>query len=147
MRPKAKARCLAPIAAVLALAACQGVDAGAEGNSIGAMRLASTQPVASAQRLDDEGYPLLGAFPRAAAPQLSDAQVSQSDMQLNAVASRQTGTSDARQYNARIASLEEARRRQAAEIAERQASQPAARSTPGGGPRPEDVLSEIEASG
>ncbi|RFC65470.1 hypothetical protein DYI37_06550 [Fulvimarina endophytica] len=134
------------LVASLGLAGCQGLFPGEEDSSIGAARLSQAGRVASTQRLGEDGYPLLGAYPSAAAPQLSNEAVSQTKATFTGIAQSRAAAGASVSSNAgTIAQLQNARARQAA-VAEQTASQPAASGTTGRGPRPQDVLRQIEAS-
>ncbi|MCK5932565.1 MAG: hypothetical protein KAG89_10395 [Fulvimarina manganoxydans] len=145
MRARAGLATFGLIAAASSLSACQAFGPEEE-TSVGALRLSAAQPVASSQRLDEDGYPLLGAYPGAAAPQLSEAEVASADSRLNQVAASRTGTGGATGYDAKIASLKAIRDRRVSEAEAALATQPRPSRTTGRGPRPEDVLREIESS-
>ncbi|MER0239219.1 hypothetical protein [Fulvimarina sp. MAC8] len=133
----------------LALSGCQGIFPGEEDSSLGALRLGEARAVASQQRLDDDGYPLLGAYPGAAAPQLADENVAALDARYNGIAAQRAGASGNTGYSSAIARAQNARQRQAQAVSTldaEAASQPAASGTTERGPRPEDVLRQIEAT-
>ncbi len=136
-------RVLALLVAVAPAAGCQAMFGDDQDNSIGAQRLAATAPVASRQRLGDDGYPLLGAFPGAAAPQLTDAEVSSDSTRFNKLAAQRSAAPNATDYDARIARAQALRARQAAEVEAGLArkSKPARPR----GPTPEEVLRQIES--
>ena len=145
-----------PVVRILALAAvlaplggCQAFFGDDQDNSIGSQRLAATAPVASKQRLDDDGYPLLGAFPGTAAPQLTDAEVSRDSGRFNGVASERAATPAANDYAARLARADAVRRRQLADVNAALAKKPTPAKSTGSkgssGPTPEEVLKQIES--
>lgn len=142
-------RLVCGFASMIALTACQGIFPGDEDDSLGAMRLGQSAPVASSQRVDEDGYPLLGAYPGTAAPQLTDEAVASTEAEFNTMANaRAAGRTDSTGvYASNIQRSQAARQRQAAALEAASASQPAASGTTGRGPRPEDVLRQIEASG
>ncbi|ORE98288.1 hypothetical protein [Aurantimonas sp. 22II-16-19i] len=78
----------------------------------------------SGQRLGPDGYPLLGAFPNVAAPQVDDATVSAQERRTAAVATRGRGAGSARGYEADIARMQRVRRQQAEEVEAALAAKP-----------------------
>ena len=136
-------RVLALVAAIAPFAGCQAMF-GDDQTSIGEQRLAVSAPVASKQRLGDDGYPLLGAFPGTAAPQLTDAEVSSDSSRFNGLAAERTATPSTADYDAKIARADAVRARQAAEVEAAKAKRAAARVRPTG-PTPAEVLKQIES--
>ena len=78
----------------------------------------------SGQRLGPDGYPLLGAFPNVAAPQVDDATVSAQERRSAAVATRSRGGSSARGYEADIARMQRVKRQQATDVEAALAAKP-----------------------
>ncbi|MEN3791892.1 hypothetical protein [Fulvimarina sp. MAC3] len=133
----------------LALTGCQSIFPGEEDDSLGALRLSEAEAVASQQRLDEDGYPLLGAYPGAAAPQLADENVAVLDARYNGIAAQRAGASANTDYSSALSRAQSARERQARAVSSlnaEAATQPAASGTTERGPRPEDVLRQIEAT-
>ena len=136
-------RVLALVAAIAPVAGCQAMF-GDDQTSIGEQRLAASAPVVSSQRLGDDGYPLLGAFPGAAAPQLTDAEVSSDSSRFNGMAAERTAAPNTTDYAAKIARAEALRAQQAASVEATTAKQASARAKPTG-PTPAEVLKQIES--
>ncbi len=135
-------RVLALVAVIAPVAGCQAMF-GDDQTSIGEQRLATSAPVASKQRLGDDGYPLLGAFPGTAAPQLTDAEVTSDSSRFNGLAAQRSASSGATDYDAKIARAEALRTQQAAEVEAAMAKKPnSAKPTR---PTPADVLKQIES--
>ncbi|MEF2546650.1 hypothetical protein VQ045_05705 [Aurantimonas sp. E1-2-R+4] len=136
-------RPLAVLAVLLPAAACQSIFPDEEDPSLAALRAQAAAPVASSQRFDSDGYPLLGAYPDTAAPQLTDAQVRAQQSRLNAQASQRASAATSSSYPSEIARLEGVRRKQAADVDAALATKP----TPNAQPTlsPEEVLRQIEA--
>lgn len=133
----------------LALSGCQSIFPGEEDASVGALRLSEAGTVASQQRLDEDGFPLLGAYPGAAAPQLADENVAALDARYNGIAAQRAGAANDTGYSSALSRAQNARQRQAQAVSTldaEAASQPAASGTTERGPRPEDVLRQIEAT-
>tara|TARA_R110002020_G_scaffold198826_3_gene400012 strand:+ start:147 stop:599 length:453 start_codon:yes stop_codon:yes gene_type:complete len=114
----------------------------------------SYQPAApdgrSGQRLGADGYPLLGAYPNAAAPQIDDASVAAQDRRAKALAARRKGGVSTRGYDAEIARLKRLKRQQAEDVETALAQKPersAVSVGTGAQPSrsPNDVLREIQA--
>lgn len=78
----------------------------------------------SGQRLGPDGYPMLGAFPNVAAPQVDDATVSAQEQRTAALATRSRGRSSARGYEADIARMQRVKREQAEEVEAALAAKP-----------------------
>lgn len=127
------------------LGGCQGLFPDEPGDSIGASRLAMAGSVASTQRQDEDGYPLIGAYPSAAAAQLTDAEVQALDASLNATASSRVVSPGGTGYADRLAQAETARREQAAAVAELGSATSGGRSATSSSPTPEEVLRQIES--
>lgn len=128
---------------LLPATACQSIFPDEEDPSLAALRSAAAAPVASSQQVDKDGFPLLGAYPDRAAPQLTDAEVRAQQARLNAQASQRASTTISSSYPAEIARLEGVRRKQAADVDAALAAEPTptARTTLS----PEEVLRQIEA--
>ncbi|MDY8110064.1 hypothetical protein U0C82_13030 [Fulvimarina sp. 2208YS6-2-32] len=139
-------RLLGILAGSFALTACQSLFPDEDNTSIGALRLSQAEAVQSRQRLDEDGYPLLGAYPGTAAPQLTDAAVDKAQGEFTSIARTRAAAPRNAGYEANIAASMEARRRLAEAGRAASATQPAASGTAKRGPRPEDVLRQIEAT-
>ena len=127
---------------LLPLGGCQSMFPGEEDPAIALMRSAAADSGPSAQRLDAGGFPMLGAFPDSAAPQLPDAAVASERQRLQAAAAAQNGAAAASDYQASIEALESLKQRQRAE-AEAALTDPGGE-PPAAGASPEDVLRQIE---
>ncbi|WAP69235.1 hypothetical protein [Jiella pelagia] len=112
------------------------------------------QPVApdgrSGQRLGPDGYPLLGAYPNVAAPQVDDAAVAAQEQRAAALANRRRGGVSNRSYEAAIARMNRLKRQQAEDVEAALARKPEQASVSVGtgatpSRTPEDVLREIQA--
>lgn len=136
-------RVLALVAAMAPVAGCQAMFGDDQDNSIGAQRLAASAPVASRQRLGDDGYPLLGAFPGTAAPQLTDAEVANDSARFNSLAAQRSAAPNATGYEAKIARAEALRKRQEAQVKAEMAKRP--RPAKPTAPTPQQVLQQIES--
>ncbi|MBO0662810.1 hypothetical protein LQ948_08415 [Jiella sp. MQZ9-1] len=143
------ARALALATLAVVVAGCQSAD-----ERTGAMQAASFQRVPpdgrSGQRLGPDGYPLLGAYPNAAAPQLSDATVKAGLSRAEAIAARRKGATSSRSYQAEIARLKRLRRQQLAEVKKVMAQKPSTTQTNVGtkakpSQSPDEVLRQIES--
>ncbi|NDW03193.1 hypothetical protein [Jiella pacifica] len=104
----------------------------------------------SGQRLGADGYPLLGAYPNAAAPQIDDASVTAQDQRAKTLAARRKGGVSTRGYEAEIARLKRLKRQQAQDVETALARKPERSAVSvGTGAKPsrspEDVLREIQA--
>lgn len=145
MIPLSLLRTLAVCCAVVPVAGCQSIFGEEEDTSIGAMRLAAAPDVPTTQRRDEGGFPLLGAFPSAAAPQLTDAEAQAGQARLGALAQERAATPPA-SGPAQVARLQALRQQQAAEVDAALARRPEAPQSGTARPQsPEDVLRQIEA--
>ncbi|MBB4001769.1 hypothetical protein [Aurantimonas endophytica] len=145
MIPLSLLRTLAVCCAIVPAAGCQSFFGDDEDTSVGAMRLAAAPAVPSAQRRDEDGFPLLGAVPRAAAPQLTDAEAQAGQAQLGAMAQQRAATPPS-SGPAQVARLQALRQQQAAEVDAALARRPEAQQPAASRPQsPEDVLRQIEA--
>ncbi|SJZ49667.1 hypothetical protein [Consotaella salsifontis] len=109
---------LAAICALITAGACQSVFSGGEDPAV-ALRPTPVQ-VDSAQRLGNDGYPLLGAMPRAATAQMSDADVQQQRTSLEAAANVNAATSaaTANAYSQAIDTLHQTADKQRKDVAD-----------------------------
>ncbi|MCQ0990001.1 hypothetical protein [Jiella marina] len=142
-------RCLAVAALGVAVAGCQSASSGTQEPVLAASASSSGFP-ASGQRLGPDGYPQLGAYPNAAAPQVEDAVVAQQQGRMNAIASRRRGRASSAQYEADIARMTRLRQEQARTVDQALAERPAAEGEGSAGRTgpsrtPEEVLRRIEA--
>ncbi|MEX6505820.1 hypothetical protein [Jiella sp. M17.18] len=151
MFPPRLIRSLAVVVAVLPAAACQATGAGADDPQLAVLRAAPPPPGGSGQRLDQNGYPLLGHYPRAATTQLTDAEVRAQQQRLNSVAARRSvsrpGATD-RQYRAEVARLTRVRETQARALAAavKKRPNPQAGAAAKAPTSPDAVLRQIESS-
>ena len=136
-------RPLAVLVVLLPAAACQSIFPDEEDPSLAALRSAAAAPVASSQQFDKDGFPLFGAYPATAAPQLTDAEVRAQQARLNAQASQRASAATSSSYPSEIARLEGVRQKQAADVDAALAAKP----TPNAPAplSPEEVLRQIEA--
>lgn len=141
-------RALAATAMAALFSGCQSADGPMSAQNV------AYQPVApdgrSGQRLGVDGYPLLGAYPQAAAPQLEDAAVMAQEQRATALANQRKGSVSTRGYEAEIARLNRLKRQQAEDVEAALARKPEQASVSVGtgatpSRTPEDVLREIQA--
>ena len=152
MIPWSSLRFIAIVAAMLPAAGCQSLFGEEPNTSVGAQRLAATAPVASSQRLGEDGYPLLGAFPGKAATQLTDAEVSSDRSRFNGLATQRSAGSapagaDTAGYDAAVARAAALRASQAEAVQAQMAKKPKPKPKPATrtGPSPGDVLKQIQS--
>jgi len=143
-------RSRAVAAGVLPAGACQSIFSDADDATVAILQAAPPPVGGSAQRRDEDGYPLLGAYPRSAAPQLKDETVKAEQARLNAVADERksaTSKSTAQEYASDIQPLRSVRQEQAATVDKALKNRPKAKAATAKKPatRPEDVLRQIEA--
>ena len=143
MIPLSLLRTLVLCCAVVPAAGCQSIFGDDEDTSIGALRLAAAPDVPTTQRRDEGGFPLLGAFPSAAAPQLTDAEAQAGQARLGAMAQERAATPPP-SGPAQVARLQALRQRQAAEVDAALARRPQAQQPAATRQSPEDVLRQIE---
>ncbi|MCB8837853.1 hypothetical protein [Aurantimonas sp. VKM B-3413] len=144
-------RSLAFVAVLLPVGACQSIFPDSEDPSLALLQAAPTPPGGSGQRLDENGYPLLGATPRAATTQLRDDEVKAEQARLSAAAAnlgQSTAGMNSSSYDAEIRRLQNVRKDQAAELdkalaARPKPAEPAKKKAPV--TSPEEVLRQIEA--
>ncbi|MBO0902570.1 hypothetical protein [Jiella sonneratiae] len=103
----------------------------------------------SGQRLGPDGYPMLGAYPDAAAPQVDDATVAAQRRRAAALAGKRGGAASTRGYDAEIARLKRLKRRQAEEVDAALARKPESAAVKVGSGQapsrtPEEVLRQIQ---
>jgi hypothetical protein len=98
-------------ASSLVLGGCQGFP-GEEPNQALASYNARLARPASAQRLDENGFPLLGAYPTAAAPQLDNATVANETARLSRRSVGNTSGSQRARYDAAIRNAAAVRQQQ-----------------------------------
>ncbi|WP_102959176.1 hypothetical protein [Mangrovicella endophytica] len=111
-------RFAAAAAATILLSACQSDDAALYADpAVASMRSAVPANLPSTQQLDDEGYPLVGAYPTSAATQLKDAEVVNERRGLQAAASVQNAAavSTSAAYGQSIRDLSAIQKKQRAE--------------------------------
>ncbi len=104
----------------------------------------------SGQRLGPDGYPLLGAYPNAAAAQVDDATVAAQERRGAELASRRGGRASTRSYEAEIARMKRVKRQQSEDVEAALARKPeksAVSVGTGATPSrtPEEVLRQIQA--
>lgn len=142
-------RALAAVVAAGLLAGCQSYQDAAM-----APEAVSYRPVPpegrSGQRLGPDGYPLLGAYPNAAAPQVDDATVAAQQRRAASLAYRRRGAASSRGYEAEVARMQRLKRQQAKDVDEALASRPTGSGVSVGTKQtpsrsPDDVLRRIEA--
>lgn len=139
----ARACRLASFAVLLALAGCQSMFPGEEDPALALMRSAAAESGPSAQRLDAGGFPMLGAFPDAAASQLPDATVASERQRLQSAAAEQNAAATASTYQTSIQEMESIKQRQQAEAAAALA-EPASGPAAGAASSSETVLKQIQ---
>ncbi|HEX2018215.1 MAG TPA: hypothetical protein VGO17_04680 [Aurantimonas sp.] len=145
MIPLSLLRTLAICCAVMPAAGCQSIFGDDEDTSIGALRLAAAPDVASTQRTDENGYPLLGASPSAAAPQLTDAEAQANQARLGAMV-QERAVAPPSSGPAQVARLQALREQQAAEVEAALARRPQAQEPAASRPQsPAEILRQIEA--
>lgn len=109
-------RFLALAASLAPMAGCQSFLNKDDAPDPQLARANALPPVASTQRLDKDGYPLLGAYPSSAAPQLSDAEVTGQERSLSTRVVPAAGAANTAAYDAKVAQARAVRARQAAEV-------------------------------
>ncbi|MCE7030042.1 hypothetical protein [Jiella avicenniae] len=143
-------RALAAAALAAFVSGCQSAD-----DAPMSAQNVAYRPVApdgsSGQRLGADGYPLLGAYPNAAAPQIDDASVAAQEGRARALAARRKGGVSTRGYEAEIARMKRIKRQQAQEVETALAKRPERNAVSVGtgvkpSRSPEDVLREIQSA-
>ncbi|WP_156382209.1 MULTISPECIES: hypothetical protein [unclassified Aureimonas] len=126
------------------LAGCQSILPG-DGPSRLALRQAPVV-ASSGQKLGPDGYPLLGAFPNSAAPQIDDAsvQAARGGLETAATSQNATAASANASYQAKLAEMQAIKTQQSKDVAAALAPPPAGTSAKPAADDPAAVLREIE---
>ena len=149
MSKRIASRALAAIAVSGLLAGCQSsYDTAMAPQAVSYQRVAPDGR--SGQRLGPDGYPLLGAFPNAAARQVDDSTVASQEQRAAALANRRGGRASSRGYDAEVARMRRLTRQQSAAVDEALAKKPTPNAVNVGtnakpSRSPDEVLRRIES--
>lgn len=146
MKKLARLLRLTVILACPMMAACHSIFPGGDDANLAGLEPDSVKGVVSKQRLDSDGYPLLGAYPDAAAPQLSATAVTGARTSLKAEqqAHESGAAASSGEYQQSIAELEAVKARQKKAVDAAMKAGAAKSSAAAKAQSPDEVLREIE---